>query len=480
MNNHVIEVNKLSLSFTSYGRGLSQISTTVLKELSLSVDAGEVYALVGSSGSGKSLLAESILGILPKNAETSGDISFLGKALGVGELSQLRGKEIVYVPQGVTNLDPLLKVKPQLLLTKEMEERKSEAFETLELGDEVDGLYPFELSGGMARRVLVSTALLVDAKIIVADEPTPGMTREQARRTLQFFKDMARDGKAVLLITHDLDLALEIADTIGVFHEGSLVEEAKREQFYGDGEALKSELARRLWRALPQNEFTDALDQIDTSQEYTSLDAAQEHILEARHISYSYPGQKEPVLKDVSFSIRSGELVGLYGGSGTGKSTLAQILSGLIKASEGDVLFDGKPVRDMVNSVANPVQLIYQHPELAINPRWRMKKVLEEVGQDNKDLLEQAGIKEEWLKRYSYELSGGELQRFCVVRALMPSTKVLICDEISTMLDAYTQAHIWNVLTSYAQAHNLSLLIISHNDALLNKLCDKIIKLENL
>lgn len=479
MSKTILEVRDLSLAFTSYVSGLRQHSVEVLKHLNLAVHQGEVYALVGSSGSGKSLLAEALLGILPNNAKIQGNVFFEGKELNEDTTKCLRGREIAYVPQGVSSLDPILKVKHQIFIDAVDEKKKEEAFNTLELSEDIDDYYAFELSGGMARRVLVSTALVTDAKLIVADEPTPGMTRDQARETLTIFRKMADIGKAVLLITHDLDLALEVADTVGVFSDGNLVEEAKTEQFRGAGETLKHPLTKKLWNALPQNEFRDALSSqvVLSESESIKIEESEKHVLSADHISLRYLGNSQPVLHDVSIEISSGEIIGLYGGSGSGKSSLAQVLANQIRPTSGRVLFDDMPVK---TGVPHPVQLIYQHPELAINPRWKMKKVLEEVGDIDEELFEAAGIRREWLNRYSYELSGGELQRFCVLRSLIPSTKILICDEISTMLDSYTQAHIWDLVSSYVKKYQLGLLVISHNSFLLERLCTKLISIDEI
>lgn len=197
--------------------------------------------------------------------------------------------------------------------------------------------------------------------------------------------------------------------------------------------------------------------------------------LDANHISYRYDKKSPWVLKDVSLSIKEGERVGIVAPSGFGKSTLAKILAGYEIPSEGEVLIDGKPLS---HKEFCPVQLIYQHPELAVNPRWKMKKTLNECWTPDEELLAKMGIEKEWLDRWPSELSGGELQRFCIARILSPETKLLICDEISTMLDVITQAQVWNILLDIAKERNMALAVITHNKALADKICTRIINLD--
>lgn len=197
--------------------------------------------------------------------------------------------------------------------------------------------------------------------------------------------------------------------------------------------------------------------------------------LDANHISYRYDKKSPWVLKDVSLTIKEGERVGIVAPSGFGKSTLAKILAGYEIPSEGEVLIDGKPLS---HKEFCPVQLIYQHPELAVNPRWKMKKTLNECWTPDEELLAKMGIEKEWLDRWPSELSGGELQRFCIARILSPETKLLICDEISTMLDVITQAQVWNILLDIAKERNMALAVITHNKALADKICTRIINLD--
>ena len=189
--------------------------------------------------------------------------------------------------------------------------------------------------------------------------------------------------------------------------------------------------------------------------------------LEAKNISFRYDRKEPYVLKNVSLAVEQGERLALFAPSGYGKTTLVKLMSGYLEPTEGQILLDGKP---LPNKGVCPVQLIYQHPEKAINPRWRLKRVLEESGNLREDVLEAFGIEKAWLDRFPRELSGGELQRFCVARALMSGADFLICDEISTMLDVITQAQIWNVVLEEAEKQNMGIIAVTHNKHLAQRI----------
>ena len=198
--------------------------------------------------------------------------------------------------------------------------------------------------------------------------------------------------------------------------------------------------------------------------------------LEANNISFSYNKNRE-ILKDISLSLNSNKIIGLIGDSGSGKSTLCKIISGYITNYSGEVTIDGNPIPD---NDFFPVQLIFQHPEKTMNPKWKMEKVLTESWNPPQDLLETFGIKDNWMTRWPNELSGGELQRFSILRSLNPKTKFIIADEISTMLDALTQVQIWDALIDYSKANNIGILAVSHDKELLDVICDDILYFEEI
>ena len=197
--------------------------------------------------------------------------------------------------------------------------------------------------------------------------------------------------------------------------------------------------------------------------------------LEAKDVGFRY-GEGPWVLRGVSFALEPGEIVGLSGHSGCGKTTLARVLAGYEDPLEGTVALDGMP---LPQKGYNPVQLVFQHPEKAINDRWRMERTLRENRQYQEKVLSPLGIEREWLTRWPKELSGGELQRFCVARALGPKTRYLIADEMTTMLDAITQAQIWHVVLNAVREQNLGVLVVSHEQSLLTRLCSRVVDLES-
>lgn len=251
----VLEVKDLSICFRMYDRGLNQKELKVISSLDIAINPGEILAVVGSSGSGKSLLAHAILGILPYNSSYSGSMKYCGQELTPRLQKKLRGKEIALVPQSVGFLDPIMRVGKQVRGIYGTEKQQQEVFRRFNLAPDTAEKYPFQLSGGMARRVLVSTAVITDAHLIIADEPTPGLNPEVAAETMRYFREIADGGSAVMLITHDIDLALSIADRIAVFYAGTTIEIAPVEDFIAGKEQLRHPYTKALWDALPQNDF---------------------------------------------------------------------------------------------------------------------------------------------------------------------------------------------------------------------------------
>lgn len=253
----VLNIRDFSVSFEQYERGFRKTVLPVIRNLDVTVHEEEMVAVVGSSGSGKSLLAHGILGILPYNATMGGEIWYDGELLTPKRQKMLRGNEIVLVPQSIAFLDALMKIGPQIRKGKKDKASKArldKIFEGYHLKEEVQRLYPFELSGGMNRRVLVSTALMGNPKLVIADEPTPGLHMDMVRRVMSHFRELADKGAGVLLITHDLEQALEVADRVVVFYAGTTVEDAAASDFQAQ-ETLRHPYSKALWRALPQNGF---------------------------------------------------------------------------------------------------------------------------------------------------------------------------------------------------------------------------------
>lgn len=257
----MITVSGLSVSFTRYEAGLRQSRLHVVTDLDLEVNAGEIVAVVGSSGSGKSLLAHAILGLLPANAEVSGSMLFNGAPLTRERQLRARGKEIALVPQSIGFLDPLMRAGAQVrragvlsgLTERDAATAQARVFDRYALPAGSASLYPFALSGGMARRTLVSTAAIGRASLIIADEPTHGLHPELVQEALSHMRQLADDGRGVILITHDIEEALRVADRVAVFYAGTTVEQAHVSDFSAG--RLRHPYTQALWRALPGRDF---------------------------------------------------------------------------------------------------------------------------------------------------------------------------------------------------------------------------------
>lgn len=263
----LLSIENLSIRFRQYESGggrraFRQTFLPVITGLNVTVHRGEIVAVVGASGSGKSLLAHAVLGLLPANAFQEGSIRYRGKE--TGESDGVTG--IALVPQSVAWLDPLMKIGKQVLAgrkTAAAKERMRTLFARYGLSEAVEELYPHECSGGMIRRILLVAALMDEPELIIADEPTPGMDESLARQAMDELREFADEGKGVLLITHDIELALRGADRIAVFYAGTTVEVAEAADFAKE-ELLRHPYTKALWRAMPANGFSP----IEGSQPY--------------------------------------------------------------------------------------------------------------------------------------------------------------------------------------------------------------------
>lgn len=255
----LLEVEGFTLSFVQYARGLRRRRLEVITGLDLHADPGEVVAVVGASGSGKSLLAHTLLGLLPSNAHEGGRIHYDGEPLTRQRREALRGSELALIPQSITALDPLSTIERQVHRAAVLADHPDpEAATRVALGDRhlpepSWSRYPHQLSGGMARRALAAIATMGQSRLVIADEPTPGLHPQIITETLDGLRRLADDGAAVVLITHELSGALQVADRIAVFYAGTTVEQAPVQAFTDEGQALTHPYSRALWQALPRN-----------------------------------------------------------------------------------------------------------------------------------------------------------------------------------------------------------------------------------
>lgn len=260
----MLRIEQLTLQLPYYRRWWQRDWTTCLDQLSLSIMPGEIHAVVGASGAGKSLLAYAIMGLLPDGAKTSGQLLFNATPLTSARQRQLRGRELALIPQSLRALDPLVRSQRQVSWAAHRAGQTQatawhsahQALYHYQLDKQAQHAYPHELSGGMARRVLTAMAHVSQASLIIADEPTVGLDPLQRDRVLTDLKALASQGKAVILITHDLRHALPIADQVTIMRHGRCLETTGADAFQGSGEALQSGYAQALWLALPDNAFS--------------------------------------------------------------------------------------------------------------------------------------------------------------------------------------------------------------------------------
>lgn len=498
----------------------------VLRDLTLSVHEGEILALVGASGSGKSVLADALMGLFDANAVASGEMWFDGSLVAPGDLGSLRGHGISLVPQGVSSLDPLMRVGEQVrgeargadCRTRREDARRRmarqrELFEAYGLAPEVERMYPHELSGGMARRVLLMCALMEEPRLLIADEPTPGMDDESAAVAACDLRAFAQDGGGVLLITHDLDFALSVADRLAVFREGTVVEETSAAAFRRT-EALRDSYAcdlSRAWIRLHEDDnwVSGALSDACGKQ------GGDGSVLVARELAFARRNGGA-VFAGVDVDLAPGASLALRGASGAGKTTLCRVLAGQLTPNAGVVLVDGEPIGDGWGQRAGrrfraerpfqvdrpsradrlfkdgrshrtgracPVQLVSQHSEEAFDPALSLSASLAEAGDVDGPraghLMRIFSVEGEWLSRRPHEVSGGQLMRVALVRALMASPRVLICDESTASLDLLSQEEIWRAVVGCQESEGFGLIVVSHDSSLVERLATEEAWLEN-
>lgn len=259
MGKKILQIQNLNVSFQQYDRIMGQTIQPRIHHINLNVHEGEIVAIFGESGSGKSLLAHTCLALLPQNAIVQGSVSYFGQIQTSDSLAKLRGNELSFVPQSLASLNPLLKIKKQVdrsvYYNNERMAMLKGQLKQLGLSEEVLNKYPGQLSGGMARKVLVAISLVNQPKFIIADEPTPGMDSIGLDYVVNFVKDRRQEGVGAMIISHDIQTVLRVADRIAIFYQGTIVEIAKPDQFVGQGEQLVHPYTKALWKSLPENGF---------------------------------------------------------------------------------------------------------------------------------------------------------------------------------------------------------------------------------
>lgn len=465
----------------------------IVQDVSLRIDRGAVLGLIGESGAGKSTLGMASMRYTRAGCRiASGSIEFCGTELTTApeeELRRLRGARIAYVAQSAAaNFNPAHKLSTQLveapiehglLRPRKARERVKELYRRLDLPDpEHIGLrYPHQVSGGQLQRAMVAMAMVCSPDLIVFDEPTTALDVTTQIEVLGSIKEAVRQlGTSAIYISHDLAVVSQIADRIMVLQHGRLVEEGP---------------TRDLLTA-PKEAYTRALLSVRKGQTRPlhSVANSEPPLLEVAGVSASYSNAIR-VLDDVSTTVNAGETVAVVGESGSGKSTLARTIVGLLAPSAGRISFRGESLPARYNKRSKDtlrrVQMIYQMPDVALNPQQSVAKVIgrplsfyfglgeAQCHERMIKLLEMAELDESYADRHPSELSGGEKQRVCIARALAAEPDLIICDEITSALDPLVAEEILKLLHQLQSTLEVSYLFITHDLATVNAIADRIV-----
>lgn len=474
--------------------------THAVRDISFDLKQGEILCIIGESGSGKSVTANAIMGLLPSVIKvTQGSIRFQGVDLVTADdasLRALRGRAVSIIFQDpLSALNPLMTIGSQIMEVMEAhdfgtpETRRRKVLELLdEVGLPEPGLlqhqYPFRLSGGQRQRVMIAMALALDPDILIADEPTTALDVTTQAQILDLIRKIQRrKHMSVMFITHDFGVVAEIADRVIVMEKGNLVEQGDVREVL---ERPRHPYTRRLIAAVPRMREVDK-------------DAAPQErvVLRVENLNKTYrvasgllsKGRTVHAVKDVSFTLQQARTLGIVGESGSGKSSLGRVLIKLLDADGGKIVFDGKDILPLAEDAFRPmrksIQMIFQDPFASLNPRLTIGRILT-VGpvsgglsiRDAKakavDLLDLVGLDAGAYDRFPHEFSGGQRQRIGIARALMFDPQLLIADEAVSALDVSIQAQVLELLSRIQQDRKIAMIFITHDLRVASQICDEI------
>ena len=527
----LLQIDDLKVGF----RAGKEILTAV-DGASLTIYPGQTIAIVGESGSGKSTLAHAVIGLLPGNGTVQGgEILFEGKDIAHSRkdaIMALRGSSIGLVPQDpMSNLNPLWRVGTQIkeALVANGVARGSEADKrVVELLEEA-GLpdaerrarqYPHEFSGGMRQRALIAMGLAARPKLLIADEPTSALDVTVQKQILDHLDSLTDTlGVAVMLITHDLGLAAERADHLVVMYRGKIVESGPAREILQNPEhpytkrlvsKAPSLASQRLSSVQARAEVREQAVQTaaeiaeEVAHSTTELGEGRDDIIVVENLTKVFslrgarPWQKVDfaAVDDVSFRLRRGTTTAIVGESGSGKSTVARMVLDLLPPTAGNVVFDGKNLRDLKTKgerlrLRRQMQPVFQNPYASLDPLYSIYQSIEEplrthaVGSRKeretkvRDLLDKVSLPTTVMSRYPGELSGGQRQRVAIARALALDPEVVICDEAVSALDVLVQAQILELLNDLQTELGLSYLFITHDLAVVRQIADDVLVMQN-
>ena len=513
----VLEIRDLSIAIDHD----EQIKFAV-EQLALTIDRGETFALVGESGSGKSMTALALLRLLPQALQVTGGEVLL-QASDINQLPEMamqkiRGGQIGMIFQEPgTSLNPVMRVGDQLLETIQAHtslrgrSARDKAVQWLkrvgipEPEVRIDD-FPFQFSGGQKQRIMIAMALAAEPVLLVADEPTTALDVTVQAQILELLADIQHElGMAVLMITHDLAIVHQVADTVALMRHGRIVETAPAQQFFS---APKHPYARELFEAIPTFEKRGRPLSAAGQAAQASNDVARAHpeptvLLRVAGLKVGYPVRQgwlrrlvgvNQVVEDVSFELRAGQTLALLGGSGCGKTTVAKTLlrlldqtsvfSGEVRLGDLNVLTaSGQQLKQM----RTRIQIVFQDPFASLDPRMRVGEILQEgvaallphVGPEQRrervqTLLQRVGLPADAAFRHPHEFSGGQRQRIAIARALAVEPQVLILDEPTSALDVSVQAQILDLLNQLQRELGMAYLFITHNFGVVEYFADHI------
>ncbi|OZI38326.1 microcin ABC transporter ATP-binding protein [Bordetella genomosp. 10] len=476
----------------------------VVQDVSVDVRAGETVCIVGESGSGKSVTSMAAMGLLDRAslAPTAGSIEVGGEDVlraSPARMRALRASTLSMVFQEpMTALNPVQPVGRQIdevlrlhtrLDRRQRRERVLAMMASVHLPDieRVYRSYPHQLSGGQRQRIVIAMALILDPKVLIADEPTTALDVTTQKQILALIRELqARHGTAVVFITHDFGVVAEIADRIVVMNAGRVVETGMRDEI----------LAR------PREEYTRMLVSSVPSLIPQARDAvASEAILAVRGLGKRYGGRRlfsrddtVQAAQDISFSLRRGEILGVVGESGSGKSTVARCVAQLIAPSSGEIQLHGQDLAGLdgraLSAMRKRIQIVFQDPYRSLNPRRRVGDSIIEglvnYGMPRAAALAKAaealrlvGLQADALQRYPHQFSGGQRQRICIARALVMEPDVLIADEAVSALDVSVQAQVLALLETVRRKVGVGVLFITHDLRVAAQICDTLVVMQH-